>query len=66
MSAETPLKDLPKVDPTLKGQLEGFSAVNLKKIETEEKIHLPNKEGEYRELFYFFIFFKVRRSKKNY
>ncbi|XP_042865184.1 uncharacterized protein LOC122248830 isoform X13 [Penaeus japonicus] len=44
MSAETPLKDLPKVDPTLKGQLEGFSAVNLKKIETEEKIHLPNKE----------------------
>merc|ERR1712168_889907 len=44
MSSETALKDLPKVDPTLKGQLEGFSAQKLKKTETEEKIHLPNKE----------------------
>jgi len=44
MSSETPLKDLPKVDATLKGQLEGFSAGDLKKTETEEKIHLPNKE----------------------
>lgn len=52
MSAETPLKDLPKVDPTLKGQLEGFSAVNLKKTETEEKIHLPNREGEFGDFFH--------------
>merc|ERR1712142_954112 len=44
MSAQTPLKDLPKVDSTLKGELEKFSSSNLKKTETEEKVHLPNAE----------------------
>merc|ERR1712042_37033 len=44
MSAQTPLKDLPKVDSTLKGELEKFPSSNLKKTETEEKVYLPNAE----------------------
>jgi len=44
MSAETALKDLPKVDPSLKGQLEGFTPDKLKKTDTEEKTVLPSKE----------------------
>lgn len=44
MSTETALKDLPKVDPTLKGQLEGFTPDKLKKTDTEEKTILPSKE----------------------
>ena len=46
MASETPLKDLPKVDATLKGQLEGFTPDKLKHAETEVKKSLPTKEGQ--------------------
>ena len=45
MSSQTPLKDLPKVDATLKDQLEGFTPNKLKPATTEEKTALPTKEG---------------------
>ncbi|XP_018015484.1 thymosin beta isoform X4 [Hyalella azteca] len=44
MAAATPLKDLPKVDATLKDQLEGFTPDKLKPAQTEEKTALPTKE----------------------
>ncbi|KAG7160122.1 Thymosin beta-like 1 [Homarus americanus] len=44
MSTETHLKDLPKVDTALKGQLEAFTPDKLKKIDTEEKVTLPTKD----------------------
>ncbi|TOF85018.1 hypothetical protein CGJ15_25980, partial [Vibrio parahaemolyticus] len=44
MSTESSLKDLPKVDTALKGQLEGFSPDKLKKTDTAEKTALPTKE----------------------
>ena len=40
------LKDLPKVSPTVKSELEGFSTDKLKHTETVEKVVLPTKEGE--------------------
>lgn len=40
------LKDLPKVDETLKSQLEGFSTNRLSHTETQEKVVLPSAEGE--------------------
>merc|ERR1712243_306461 len=40
----TSVKNLPKVDATLKGQLEGFSTDKLKHAETTEKTSLPSKE----------------------
>jgi len=44
MAAECPkLKDCPKVDATLKGQLEGFSSDKLKSAQTTEKSVLPTK-----------------------
>ena len=43
--AETALKDLPKVDASLKNQLEGFTPDKLKNAQTEEKVALPTKEG---------------------
>lgn len=45
MSTEASLKDLPKVDPSLKIQLEGFTPDKLKHASTEEKTTLPTKEG---------------------
>lgn len=44
MSTEASIKDLPKVDTALKGQLEGFSPDKLKKTDTAEKSTLPTKE----------------------
>ena len=48
MAAPTspPLKDLPRVSPTVKSELEQFSADKLKHTETVEKVVLPTKEGE--------------------
>lgn len=46
MSAETALKDLPKVDSVLKEQLEGFTPDKLKHTQTEEKTLLPTKDGK--------------------
>jgi len=46
------VQNLPKVDATLKGQLEGFSTDKLKHAETTEKTSLPSKEdieGEKKE-----------------
>lgn len=44
--ASPSLKDLPHVSPTVKSELEGFSADKLKHTETVEKVVLPTKEGE--------------------
>lgn len=41
------LKDLPKVDDSLKSQLEGFSADKLSHTETKEKNVLPSAEGKF-------------------
>lgn len=43
------LKDLPKVDETLKSQLEGFSTNRLSHTETQEKVVLPSAEGEWKK-----------------
>jgi len=42
--AATKLEDLPKVDASLKNQLEGFATDKLKPAQTEEKTALPTKE----------------------
>lgn len=42
------LKDLPRVDVTLKSQLEGFNPEKLKEVDTQEKVVLPTVEGELR------------------
>lgn len=39
------LKDLPRVDVTLKSQLEGFNPEQLKDVDTQEKVVLPTVEG---------------------
>ena len=41
------LKDLPKVAPNVKSELEGFTPDKLKHTETQEKVVLPTKEGEF-------------------
>lgn len=41
------LKDLPRVEPTLKSQLEGFNPEKLKDVDTLEKSVLPTAEGEH-------------------
>lgn len=41
------LKDLPRVEATLKSQLEEFNPKKLKDVATEEKIVLPTAEGKY-------------------
>lgn len=41
------LKDLPRVDETLKSQLEGFNPEKLKDVDTQEKVVLPTAEGKY-------------------
>ena len=43
--AATAVKDLPKVQPDLKSQLEGFDQQCLKNIEPQEKVVLPTAEG---------------------
>lgn len=43
--ASPALKDLPRVDVTLKSQLEGFKTENLKDVDTQEKVVLPSAEG---------------------
>lgn len=47
------LKDLPKVDESLKSQLEGFSTNRLSHTETQEKVVLPSAEGELSFCFFF-------------
>ena len=43
--AATAVKDLPKVQPDLKSQLEGFDQQCLKNIEPQEKVVLPTAQG---------------------
>lgn len=40
------MKDLPRVEATLKSQLEEFNPKKLKDVATEEKIVLPTAEGK--------------------
>lgn len=57
MSALSPtLKDLPKVAPNLKSELEGFNQTCMKKAETSEKNVLPSAEGN--NIFLSIIIFK--------
>lgn len=42
------LKDLPRVDVTLKSQLEGFNPDKLKDVDTQEKVVLPTAEGKFK------------------
>lgn len=39
------MKDLPRVDISLKSQLEGFNPEKLKDVDTQEKVVLPTAEG---------------------
>jgi len=43
-TATEQLKDLPKVAPDLKTELEGFKTDSMKKADTQEKIVLPSAE----------------------
>ena len=52
--AQSPsVKDLPKVQPDLKSQLEMFDQNSLKNIDPQEKVVLPTAEGISWRLFWF-------------
>lgn len=48
MASSVSLKDLPKVAPDLKTQLEGFNHDNMKRANTAEKNVLPTAQGNRR------------------